>query len=47
MTPTMPLNLEMPPTSGAFMADEDAKAMQIKAGRPTKTVKIGTNLDPK
>jgi hypothetical protein len=43
----MPLNPEMPPTSRAFMADEDAKAMEIKAGSPTKTVKIGTNPDPK
>jgi hypothetical protein len=37
----------MPPTSGAFKATEDAKAVQIDAGDPAKTVQIGATLEPK
>jgi hypothetical protein len=37
----------MPPTSNAFKAIEDAKAVPIDAGDPTKTVQIGASLDPK
>jgi hypothetical protein len=37
----------MPLTSGAFKAAEDAKAVQIDAGDPTKTMQIGASLDPK
>jgi hypothetical protein len=33
--------------SGAFKATKDAKAVQIDAGDPTKTVQIGASLDPK
>jgi hypothetical protein len=43
----MLLNPEMPSTGGAFKVDEDAKAVQIKVGNPTKIVHIGTGLDPK
>jgi hypothetical protein len=45
--PMTSLNSEMPPTSRAFKADEDAKAMQIEAGSPAKTVQMRASLDPK
>jgi hypothetical protein len=37
----------MPPTSNAFKAIEDAKAVQIDARDPNKNVQIGASLDPK
>jgi hypothetical protein len=37
----------MPLTSGAFKVTEDAKAVQIDVGDPTKIVQIGASLDPK
>jgi hypothetical protein len=37
----------MPPSSGAFKAVEDAKAVQIDTDDPTKTVQIGASLNPK
>jgi hypothetical protein len=37
----------MSPSSGAFKAAEDAKAMQINAKDPTKIVQIGVSLNPK
>jgi hypothetical protein len=33
--------------SGIFKIDEDAKAVQIDARDPTKTVQIEASLDPK
>jgi hypothetical protein len=45
--PTIPLSLDMPPTSSIFKMDEDAKAVQIDAGNPTKTMQIGVSLNPK
>jgi hypothetical protein len=40
-------NLAMPTTSGIFKTDGGAKAVQINAGDPTKTVQIRASLDPK
>jgi hypothetical protein len=37
----------MPPTSGIFKMDEDAKVVQIDARDHAKTVQIGASLDPK
>jgi hypothetical protein len=45
--PTMPPSLAMPMTFGVFKTDEDAKAIQIDAGDPDKTMQIGASLDPK
>jgi hypothetical protein len=45
--PMEPLILAMPPTSGVFKTDEDAKAVQIDAEDPAKTVQIEANIDPK
>jgi hypothetical protein len=45
--PTEPLISAMPPTSGIFKMDEDAKAVQIDARDHAKTVQIGASLDPK
>jgi hypothetical protein len=33
--------------SGIFKMDDGAKAVQIDAGGPAKTMQIGANLDPK
>jgi hypothetical protein len=41
------LGPEMPPMFSIFKADEDAKAMQINAENPAKTVQIRADLDPK
>jgi hypothetical protein len=41
------LGSEMPPTFNIFMANEDAKAVQINTGNPAKTVQIRASLDPK
>jgi hypothetical protein len=40
-------DLAMPPSSNAFKAVEDAKAMQIDAKDPTRTIQIGADLNPK
>jgi hypothetical protein len=45
--PTEPLISAMPPTSGIFKMDEDAKVVQIDARDHAKTVQIGASLDPK
>jgi hypothetical protein len=37
----------MPSSSGAFTMAEYAKAMQIDANNPAKTVQIGASLNPK
>jgi hypothetical protein len=37
----------MPPSSDTFKVAEDAKAMQIDAEGPAKTVQIGADLNPK
>jgi hypothetical protein len=50
LIPRVPLALlssAMPPTSGAFIAAEDAKAMRIDARDPTKTVQIEASSNPK
>jgi hypothetical protein len=39
--------LAMPPSSSALKAAEDAKAMQIYAEDPAKTVQIGVGFNPK
>jgi hypothetical protein len=45
--PSAPLGTAMPHTYGAFKAAEDAKAVQIDAGDPAKTMYIESSLDPK
>jgi hypothetical protein len=45
--PIAPLSLAMLLTSDVFKMDEDAKAIQIDAGNPSKTVQIRASLDPK
>jgi hypothetical protein len=45
--PTAPLSPVMPPTSSAFMVDEDAKAAQIITGDPAKAKQIRASLDLK
>jgi hypothetical protein len=45
--PTAPSTLSMPMASSVFKTDEDAKAMQINAGDPTKTMQIEACLDLK
>jgi hypothetical protein len=45
--PTALLSPVMPSLSGAFKVDEDAKATQIDAGEPAKTMQIEASLDPK
>jgi hypothetical protein len=42
-----PLSMAMPPSSSAFKAIKDAKAVQIDAEDPAKTVQIGSGLNPK
>jgi hypothetical protein len=37
----------MPSSTGAFKVAEDAKAIQIDAEDPAKTVQIGADLSPK
>jgi hypothetical protein len=45
--PTAPPNLAIPMTLSIFKMDEDAKAVQIDAGDPAKTVQNRASLDPK
>jgi hypothetical protein len=45
--PMAPLNPGMPPTSGIFKADEDAKAVPVNAKNQAKTTQIGASLDSK
>jgi hypothetical protein len=42
-----PLGPTMPPTTDAFKATEDTKAMQIDAGFLAEIVPIRATLDPK
>jgi hypothetical protein len=39
--------MAMPPSSSAFKAIKDAKAVQIDAEDPAKTVQIRSGLNPK
>jgi hypothetical protein len=41
------LDLAMPPSSKTFNVAKDAKALQIDAEDPAKTVQIGAGLKPK
>jgi hypothetical protein len=45
--PTAPLGPVMPPMSGIFKMDKDAKDVQIYVGDPTKNRQIGASLVPK
>jgi hypothetical protein len=45
--PIAPLRSAMPPMSGIFKADEDARAVQVDVGNLDKAVQIGASLNPK
>jgi hypothetical protein len=45
--PTVLLSPAMPLTSSIFKTDEDAKAIQIDARNPAKTMQNRASLDPK
>jgi hypothetical protein len=45
--PTAPLSPDVPPVSGVFKTNEDAKVVHINAGNPAKILQIEADLDPK